>query len=301
MRLISLFKITLLSVTVAGCVSIPGQQQVAGYTGHGKLDTLGSTGSKCDTSKVSQHAPTGVASDSSLDPNRISVLNWNIYKGSRENWSKDFIQFSDQKNIVLLQEAHTGDDLKTMLTNNKFSWSMNTAFYRNGTGYGVMTASSISPLYTCGQHVAEPIIRVPKTALISYFRVAGQDELLLVANVHSINFSLGTGAYREQIDKLYNVMKHHDGPIVLAGDFNTWSDERMLIVEELAYKLSLDSLEYTTHNRTLVFGNALDHVFYRGLEPLEYDAWHVTSSDHNPIRVSFKIAADEQLAYSKND
>lgn len=301
MRLIPLFKITLLSAAIAGCVAVASQQQVAGFSGQSQLENLGGSGDKCDTNKISQHGVDRVADKPSLDPNRISVLNWNIYKGSRESWSTDFTQFIDKKNIVLIQEAHTGEDLKSMLNGKNFNWSMNTAFYRNGTGYGVMTASSIKPLYTCEQSVAEPVIQVPKTALVSYFQVAGQDELLMVANIHSINFSLGTGAYREQIDKLYNIMKRHNGPIVLAGDFNTWSDERMLIVEELANKLSLESLEYTTHNRTLVFGNALDHVFYRGLELIEHDAWHVKSSDHNPIRVSFRITPDQQLAYSNND
>ena len=87
-------------------------------------------------------------------------------------------------------------------------------------------------------------------------------------------------------------MKHHQGPVVLAGDFNTWSDERMVVVNDLAQRLSLESLDYTNHNRTSVFGNALDHVFYRGLEPVEHDTWIVTSSDHNPTRVSFRVAGE---------
>jgi endonuclease/exonuclease/phosphatase (EEP) superfamily protein YafD len=159
-----------------------------------------------------------------------------------------------------------------------------------------MTASRVKPLRSCGQRTAEPIIRYPKTSLISYYPVEGMNENLLVANIHGINFTFGVGAYKEQIENLYDVMKYHNGPIVLAGDFNTWSDKRMLIVDDLAQRLSLESLDYASHNRTVVFGNALDHVFYRGLEPVEHDTWYVTSSDHNPTRVSFRVKDNAAVA-----
>ena len=152
-----------------------------------------------------------------------------------------------------------------------------------------MTASRVKPVYSCGQRTLEPLIRLPKTSLVSYYPIDGMNENLLVANIHGINFSFGVGAYNEQIEKLYAAMKDHAGPIVLAGDFNTWSDERMQIVDGLAQRLSLQSLDYTSHDKTRIFGNVLDHVFYRGLEPLEQETWHVTSSDHNPTRVSFRV------------
>jgi endonuclease/exonuclease/phosphatase (EEP) superfamily protein YafD len=182
---------------------------------------------------------------------------------------------------------------------------LNAAFNYQDKATGVMTASRVKPLHSCGQRTAEPIIRYPKTSLISYYPVEGMNENLLVANIHGINFTFGVGAYKEQIEKLYDVMKNHNGPIVLAGDFNTWSDKRMLIVDDLAQRLSLESLDYTSHNRTIVFGNALDHVFYRELEPVEHDTWYVTSSDHNPTRVSFRVkdntAADIELAAGEFD
>lgn len=224
-----------------------------------------------------------------LDPSRISLLNWNIYKGKRENWADDFKRYSYKHDVVMIQEAHLDDEMKSLLNDGHEYWTLNAAFNYRNKDTGVMTASSIRPLYTCGQRVKEPFIRTPKTSLISYYPVEGIDEYLLVANIHGINFTLGVKAYSRQIEKLYDLIKHHNGPVVLAGDFNTWSDKRMRIVEGLAQRLSLASLDYTNQNRTSVFGNALDHVFYRGLEPVEHDTWHVTSSDHNPTRVSFRL------------
>jgi endonuclease/exonuclease/phosphatase (EEP) superfamily protein YafD len=192
----------------------------------------------------------------------------------------------------MIQEAHLGEDLKSVLDKQHQYWTLNTAFHYQDKATGVMTASRVKAVHSCGQSTVEPFIRFPKTSLVSYYPVNGMNENLLVANIHGINFTLGVGVYKEQMEKLYDAMKRHNGPIVLAGDFNTWSDARMQIVDDLARRLSLESLDYTSHNRTLVFGNAIDHVFYRGLEPLEHDTWYVTSSDHNPTRVSFRVKND---------
>ena len=298
MRFISLFSSLLLSLILAGSVTAAAQQSRF----ENKPETLKDENNGiCNVEKLVQNGQGNAESDApALNPERISVLNWNIYKGKRENWAIDFKRYSYKHDVLMIQEAHLGDVLQSVLDNEHQYWALNAAFNYQGKATGVMTASRVKPLRSCGQRRAEPIIRYPKTSLISYYPVEGMNENLLVANIHGINFTFGVGAYKEQIEKLYDVMKHHNGPIVLAGDFNTWSDKRMLIVDDLAQRLSLESLDYTSHNRTIVFGNALDHVFYRGLDPVEHDTWYVTSSDHNPTRVSFRVkdnaAVDTELA-----
>ena len=248
------------------------------------------TGQRCDAGKLLQSDAIVTDNDiRGLNPERISVLNWNIYKGQRENWAEDFKRYSHKHDVVLIQEAYLRDELKSILQDGQQHWAMNAAFDYEDSVTGVMTASSVKPLSLCGQRATEPLIRFPKTSLVSYYPIAGTEQNLLVANIHGINFTLGVDAYQGQLDSLYQLMKQHTGPIVFAGDFNTWSDERMQIVIAIADSLSLESLDYTNHNRTIMFGNALDHVFYRGLEPLEHDTWHVTSSDHNPTHVSFRV------------
>ncbi len=298
MRFISLFSNLLLSLILAGCVSAAAQQSRF----ENKPVTLKDENNGiCNVEKLVQNGQGNEESDTpALNPERISILNWNIYKGKRENWAIDFKRYSYKHDVLMIQEAHLGDVLQSALDNEHQYWALNAAFNYQDKATGVMTASRVKPLRSCGQRTAEPIIRFPKTSLISYYPVEGMNENLLVANIHGINFTFGVGAYKEQIEKLYEVMKHHNGPIVLAGDFNTWSDKRMLIVDNLAQRLSLESLNYTGHNRTIVLGKAIDHVFYRGLEPVEHDTWYVTSSDHNPTRVSFRVkdnaAVDTELA-----
>jgi endonuclease/exonuclease/phosphatase (EEP) superfamily protein YafD len=261
---------------------------------------------RCDTDKLVQNDTIVTDNDiRGLNPERISVLNWNIYKGQRENWAEDFKRYSYKHDVILIQEAYLRNELKSILQDAHQHWVLNAAFDYEDSVTGVMTASIVKPLSLCGQHATEPLIRFPKTSLVSYYPIAGMKENLLVANIHGINFTLGVDAYQEQLDNLYKLMKQHSGPIVFAGDFNTWSVERMQIVRAIADSLSLESLDYTNHNRTSMFGNALDHVFYRGLEPVEHDTWQVTSSDHNPTRVSFRvkdtIESNTSLAASELD
>jgi len=290
MRLFSFISNLFLVLILAGCVSATGQQVALEGATEAQKDE---SNRSCDVEKLVQNSMVNEDNHATaLDPERISVLNWNIYKERRENWATDFKRYSYRHDVVMIQEAYLGEDLKSLLDEQHQYWTLNTAFHYQDNATGVMTASRVKPVHSCGQSTVEPFIRFPKTSLVSYYPVKGMNENLLVANIHGINFTLGVGVYKEQMEKLYDVIKHHNGPIVLAGDFNTWSDARMQIVNDLARRLLLESLDYTSHNRTIVFGNAIDHVFYRGLEPLEHDTWYVTSSDHNPTRVSFRVKGD---------
>ena len=288
MHYISVFSSLFASLFLASCVSATAQQLALDSTpgDHGVTHS-----DSCNVENIVHNMQDDGAADSSgLDPDSISVLNWNVYKGQRKNWATDFRRYSHKHDVVIIQEAHLRNDLKSLLGSDNRHWVMNASFQYQDKATGVMTASSVKPVYSCGMRTLEPLIRLPKTSLISLYPVDGMHEKLLVANIHGINFTLGVDVYKEQIEKLYAVINRHSGPVVLAGDFNSWSAERMQIVEDLAQRLSLQSLDYTSHNRTRIFGNVLDHVFYRGLEPLEYDTWHVASSDHNPMRVRFRLS-----------
>jgi endonuclease/exonuclease/phosphatase (EEP) superfamily protein YafD len=230
-----------------------------------------------------------------LDPENIAVLNWNIYKGNAEGWQEDLSSFAQSHDVMTIQEAHLGDELSRLLQENNLNWVMNTAFHLNGDAAGVMTVAKSNVIGSCGFQHNEPIIRVPKATLVSYYNIEGHDSKLLVANIHGINFSFGVEAYREQLDQLFDSIQHHDGPMIVAGDFNSWSDGRMAEVMQLIDKLSLSSLDYDVNNKTHVFGNAIDHVFYRQLQLVTKKVWQVSSSDHNPISVTFRLEPALQL------
>lgn len=228
------------------------------------------------------------ASDKALDPDNIAFLNWNIYKGNGDNWQKDLSKFAKSHHLMTIQEAKISDEFTALLEAHDFNWIMNTAFYLNGSAAGVMNVASFEAVHSCGFKVNEPLIRVPKSTLISYYSIAGLDTKLLVANIHGINFTLGVSDYRQQMEKLYEVVKQHDGPMIVAGDFNSWSSSRMEVVQHLVQRLDLAELDHPVNHKTHIFGNAIDHVFYRQLEIVSNKVWQVSSSDHNPISVKFR-------------
>jgi len=271
---------------LTGCVSIPVQPHVL------NRDTALATSvdpSQCDANTFLSARKTSHEPSQMLDRNSISILNWNIYKEQRENWESDLRKFSSELDIMLIQEALLTQDLRKLLKDQNRHWSLNTAFYYDDLEAGVMNASKIESITSCGIRTTEPFIRVPKTVLISRYPIAGASQDLVVANIHGINFTLGTEVYQQQLNGLKNVLAKHTGPIVLAGDFNSWSEQRLEIIKEVISALSLQSLSYKNHNRVTIFGNTIDHVFYRGLEVVSQDTYKVTSSDHNPIKVTFKI------------
>ena len=269
------------SLTLTACVNLASRSENASNALHEEQDP--------ETCQVLAAVNNKAAQKQGLDPENIAVLNWNIYKGDAEGWQKDLSSFARSHDVMTIQEAYLDDELSGLLQTHDFNWVMNTAFHLNGNAAGVMTVANSNAIGSCGFQNNEPIIRVPKATLVSYYNIDGHDSKLLVANIHGINFTFGVTAYREQLDQLYDSIKYHDGPMVVAGDFNSWSDDRMAEVIQLLDKLSLSSLDYPVNNKTHVFGNAIDHVFYRQLQPVSKKVWQVSSSDHNPISVTFRL------------
>lgn len=289
------FSFIFLTVVLNGCVSIPPQVQLVSMD----VDTgLVQAQASCIRSHQFAQLKVSMPSDAVLDAGHISLLNWNVYKGQGDNWASDFSQLIKQQDIVVLQEALLDTALFRAIHMQFLNWSMNTAFYYDDVETGVLTASRVRPVSSCGLRATEPLIQTPKTTLLSEYRLSDGAQNLLVANIHGINFTLGTEAYEQQINALSQAIKHHQGPLIVAGDFNTWSDKRMAIVKRMAEDLSLNAISYKNHHRLTMFGNPLDHVFYKGLELVKEETLSVTSSDHNPIKVSFRVPAT-QLARVK--
>ncbi|MFV2003973.1 MAG: endonuclease/exonuclease/phosphatase family protein [Gammaproteobacteria bacterium] len=266
---------------LASCVSVSNKALMISNANATSVELL-----SCDINPVMQKKQ---VSTERLNPENIALLNWNIYKGNAEGWQHDLSAFAQNHDLMTIQEATLDKEFTDLLEQNDFNWIMNAAFYLNGTAAGVMTVATVDAVHSCGFKVKEPIIRIPKSTLISYYAIDGSDEELLVANIHGINFTLGLDVYREQLEKLYDAVVQHDGPVIVAGDFNSWSSERLAEVHQVVKRLSLTGLEYPVNNKTHVFGNAIDHVFYRQLELVSNKVWQVSSSDHNPISVNFRF------------
>jgi len=296
LRIAALFFLAALACQLlVGCARIPRTEQlVSGGNGAGDVRADGA----CDTAILSVNAYPGPA-EQRLDPDRIAILDWNVYKGQRPGWQEDLRRFGKEKDILFLQEAPLNLPLRQVLRQHNLHWVLNSAFSYKGVETGVLLASAIQPLGSCGLRHGEPIIGVPKTILISRYGIDGESEDLLAANIHGINIALGVVNYRKQFDALFAIVEHHRGPLILAGDFNNWSKERNAVMDLLATRLSLRALAFDDEGRTRFFGVPVDHILYRGLDPVAYAIHPVTSSDHNPISVTFRLAREKGLRRSK--
>jgi len=273
------------AVVAAGCVSLTADPRaiVAGPDGV-EVRTL-----PCDAAAgVARQWFPSTPPGHALDPARIRVLTWNIHKEEDSGWEADLARFADAHDIVLLQEVTLVDPLTEILRGAGLRWVMASSFIYDGADIGVVTAARAPAVAHCTQRVTEPLIRLPKSSVVTWLPLRGSDKLLAVANIHSINFSLTLGAYEEQFDGVVEALARHDGPVILAGDLNTWTDARAAALQEVARKLRLSEIPFDS-GRSRFLGREVDHILVRGLAVDAAAAIAVTSSDHNPVAAVLRV------------
>ncbi len=260
----------------SGCVFVPEQVQ---------LTHNGSPIFACE-----QTIPV-ITDAEALDADAFSLTTWNIYKGKLGGWKRDLHALGQHSDLLLLQEAYLEPELRGWLNQESLDWTMVEAFNLRGYWTGVLTGAKVSQLSPCAQRIREPYLRLPKTALLSYFSIRGHAVPLLVANVHGVNFTLGNSDLDAQLEAIEKVIAAHDGPVILAGDFNTWNSARMGVVDKLAASQHLQTVSFkrTPASR---FGHSIDHIYYRGLLPLRSRIIEAYSSDNYPLTVTFRLDPD---------
>jgi endonuclease/exonuclease/phosphatase (EEP) superfamily protein YafD len=237
----------------------------------------------------SARAPNVVAGAVALDPRVIRVVTWNLHKQEDAGWAADLARFSDAADVVLLQEAVLREDLRAVLDARGLRYAMASAFLYRDADHGVVTAGVVAPIAICAVRAVEPLLRIPKTALIGWYALGGTTDTLAIVNVHAVNFA-PLAPYSAQFDELARLLAAHRGPIVFAGDFNTWTEGRRAVVRTTAAALGLREIALEPDFRARFLGQQLDHVWLRGLEVVSAAATEVTSSDHNPVAVTLRFA-----------
>jgi endonuclease/exonuclease/phosphatase (EEP) superfamily protein YafD len=219
----------------------------------------------------------------------INVLVWNIYKQNRTNWQSALNEFSAEKQLLLLQEASMTPSFKQWLVDGNWVSNQVSAFKALGSGAGVISIAQGQPEKACAYTSKEPWLRLPKSALYSQYQLSN-GERLAVVNVHAINFTVGTQEYVSQLTALEMLLKHHTGPILFAGDFNSWSESRVNAMRQALKAADLQEVTFSPDHRVqFITGLPLDHVFYRGLILKYAKAPQSDASDHNPLLLSFTL------------
>ncbi len=224
----------------------------------------------------------------------LRVLVWNIYKAKRDNWLRDFKALSADRDLVLLQEAITNAPSDEHFEqNNKVEWVMAGSHQHpiNAVVTGVKSGCSASPK-KCVVHrsnYSEPLVNTQKLLLETHYSITDRSDALMVLNMHAINF-VGVKKYIDQLEQLSVALCNHSGPVLLAGDFNTWNPRRLSLFRERAQQAGLIEASMSRPRKMSHFNQHLDHVFYRGMDLLSIESLqNIASSDHSPIMANFSL------------
>lgn len=252
------------------------------------LSTISQSGE--DVSLRCAHASQVESIDNDGD---INLLVWNIYKQNRDNWSQELTKHSDDKQLVLLQEASMTPELKEWMKQQLWFGNQVDAFKAFERSAGVLNLSKSLPKLACAYTELEPWLRLPKSAIYATYPLS-DGQVLSVVNIHAVNFTYGTDEYQRQLGTLVDELSKHKGPIIVAGDFNSWSADRMAVMRSALDTLGVKEVSYRPDHRTqFITGLPLDHVFYRGLTLIKAEAPESDASDHNPLEVIFRLADDD--------
>ncbi|KGT86352.1 hypothetical protein NG99_26060 [Erwinia typographi] len=216
----------------------------------------------------------------------LRVLVWNIFKQQRADWLSVLQNFGKDAHLVLLQEAQTTPELVRFATSNYLAADQVPAFALPQHPSGVMTLASAHPVYCCPLREREPLLRLAKSALVTAYPLP-DSQMLMVVNIHAVNFSLGIDVYSKQLGPIGEQIIHHQGPVIMAGDFNAWSRQRINALYTFARDMGLEEVNFTDDHRRKAFGRPLDFVFYRGMGVAEASVLVTRASDHNPLLVEF--------------
>lgn len=220
---------------------------------------------------------------------QLSLLVWNIYKQNRDRWSEELSRLSSDAQLLLLQEASLNTGLKQWLSEQGWEGNQVNAFKVMGESAGVINLARTTPNLACGYTEMEPWLRLPKSGIYARYPLSN-GQVLAVVNLHAVNFTYGTNEYQLQLQALANELSQHTGPIIVAGDFNSWSEERMSVMKQVLTSLGLSEVVFSPDNRVrFISGLPLDHVFYRGLRLEKAKAPESDASDHNPLLLSFSL------------
>jgi endonuclease/exonuclease/phosphatase (EEP) superfamily protein YafD len=218
------------------------------------------------------------------------VLSWNLHKSENEGWDADLARFAAVSDLLLMQEVALTDDLQRVLRDAGHDWLLASSFMLHAHETGVLSAARVRPVGACVQRSFEPLLHLPKSAVITRYAMQGTEHLLAVANLHAINFTLGVRAYRAQLEAVARELESHRGPAIVAGDLNTWSPRRFRVVRDVMQRLHLVPVLPAVDTRIRVFGHQVDYIFVRGLEVVSAQTPEVTSSDHNPVLATLRLA-----------
>jgi endonuclease/exonuclease/phosphatase (EEP) superfamily protein YafD len=209
--------------------------------------------------------------------NEITLITWNAHKFGNAKFFEDLKRLANSSDLVMIQEAMHTAELQAMFSSQMpFSFSFFKSFCQQSRATGVMTAarSYLENNLTLISPDVEPIIYTHK--------VTGYSQIKI--NDHSLNANTGSD-FNRQIESIVKFMSQLSGPIIWAGDFNTWTPQKKAFLNKMTATVGLRHLIPANDKRKLV----LDHIYVRGFTATETEVLPENTSDHKPLRTKLKL------------
>lgn len=215
-----------------------------------------------------------------------SLVTYNIFKTHFPFVRQTIGSLCSKHDFVLLQEWVSS--VRTREDEHIVSCVTFTIPFRN-VSTGTATISRFPPIDVLELRSKERelgIITRKSMILTSY---ALQDGgVLHVANIHSLNF-VTNAMWKKQIDYFIEYLPP-SGPLIFAGDLNTWNPWRFNYLEE---RLKKHRLHYANYDHNIIM--RLDHIFTRDITVLETKAdTNMHTSDHYPVILTFTLATPSE-------
>ena len=215
----------------------------------------------------------------------LKMFVWNTKKFEDKAAFEDLKTNAGNSDIVFLQEAAHSRDFQSAMTNSLskhrhgfYPSFCDDANYVYGVQISTKLPSTDEAIWPSPD--SEPFSTIHKIS--GYSQVEWNGIKIHLINTHALNFNPG-GKFKEQIYDLYEKISKLEGPIIWAGDFNTWVPMRRKYLLQTADAMGLTHVLPNNDYRKL----KLDHVFYRGLNLKSATIVPLTTSDHFAISLEF--------------
>lgn len=257
--------------------------------------------------------------DTALNGTSIKLISWNNLASCRQTIrnltalthcnntqaNQSFLELTHDRDLILIQEAYMdADNLQTIKNiGEEYSWDMAVSYIaheKNDIPTGVLTIANAKSLSSCHQRNYDIILKTPKVILFTTYNLADNDlilgEKLLIVNVHGILFS--KKYLYKQLQIMAEKMSRHNGPIILAGDFNTMTAESSLKLKEIIRSMGMIETKIASDadNRVKsLMGQQYDFIFYKKLKLVHSHSINLKNSkmgktsDHNPLFAEFRL------------
>ena len=215
-----------------------------------------------------------------LHSHSIKVLVWNVFKSKKSRWYNTFLKLSKNNDLILLQESVLDPEDKTSPYYSFPSFHMAFSFETSKGFTGVLTATKaipdeVEPFFSPKK---EPITGTAKTALASYYNLE-RSQRLMVVNIHGINFRRAKHL-KAQLEAIGRKLAHHSGPVIFAGDFNTFTRAKKKVLYSFMEQHFLKEVGFKSAK------HSVDKIFLRGCRVLQKKRHRVFyASDHPALWV----------------